>query len=38
LHLSYGLGFLIGLLKFINRWGDKQVQTPVLVREDARTS
>lgn len=23
LHLSYGLGFFIGLLKFWNRWGDK---------------
>ncbi|MBI5308205.1 MAG: glycosyltransferase family 2 protein [Planctomycetes bacterium] len=28
LHLSYGLGFLIGLLKFWNRWGDKIGQTP----------
>jgi len=23
LHISYGLGFLIGLLRFANRWGDK---------------
>ena len=23
LHLSYGLGFLVGLVKFWNRWGDK---------------
>ena len=23
LHLSYGLGFLGGLVKFRNRWGDK---------------
>lgn len=23
LHLSYGLGFLIGLVKFANRWGEK---------------
>lgn len=23
LHLSYGLGFLVGLLKFWNRWGDR---------------
>ncbi len=30
LHISYGLGFLMGLLKFINRWGDKQGHTPVL--------
>jgi glycosyltransferase involved in cell wall biosynthesis len=28
LHLSYGLGFLIGLLKFWNRWMDKIGQTP----------
>jgi succinoglycan biosynthesis protein ExoA len=28
LHLSYGLGFLVGLLKFANRWGDKQGRTP----------
>jgi succinoglycan biosynthesis protein ExoA len=27
LHLSYGLGFLIGLLKFGRRWGDRE--TPV---------
>lgn len=26
LHLSYGLGFLIGLIKFANRWGDKGFQ------------
>ncbi len=23
LHFSYGLGFLVGLVKFANRWGDK---------------
>lgn len=23
LHLSYGLGFLVGLIKFWNRWGDR---------------
>jgi succinoglycan biosynthesis protein ExoA len=28
LHLSYGLGFLIGLFKFWNRWGDKQGKVP----------
>lgn len=28
LHLSYGLGFLIGLLKFRNRWNDKIGKTP----------
>ena len=30
LHLSYGLGFLLGLLKFWNRWGDKVGKTPRL--------
>ncbi|MCK7500505.1 MAG: class I SAM-dependent methyltransferase [Comamonadaceae bacterium] len=28
LHLSYGLGFLSGLVKFANRWGDKTGKTP----------
>ena len=28
LHLSYGLGFLVGLVKFWNRWGDKAGRTP----------
>ena len=28
LHLSYGLGFLIGLFKFANRWGDKVGKVP----------
>jgi succinoglycan biosynthesis protein ExoA len=28
LHLSYGLGFLTGLVKFWNRWGDKRGKTP----------
>jgi hypothetical protein len=28
LHISYGAGFLLGLVKFWNRWGDKQGQTP----------
>jgi hypothetical protein len=28
LHLSYGSGFLVGLLKFWNRWGDKVGKTP----------
>ena len=31
LHLSYGLGFLAGLVKFSNRWGDKIGKTPVWV-------
>lgn len=28
LHVSYGLGFLIGLVKFANRWGDKLGKVP----------
>jgi len=28
LHISYGLGFLIGLFKFWNRWGDKSGKVP----------
>jgi hypothetical protein len=28
LHLSYGLGFLAGLVRFWNRWGDKQGKVP----------
>jgi hypothetical protein len=28
LHLSYGLGFLAGLFRFWNRWGDRTGQTP----------
>jgi dTDP-4-amino-4,6-dideoxygalactose transaminase/glycosyltransferase involved in cell wall biosynthesis len=33
LHLSYGFGFLVGLLRFWNRWGDKVGKVP---RFDAR--
>jgi len=29
LHISYGLGFLLGLFKFWNRWGDKKGKVPV---------
>ena len=29
LHLSYGLGFLVGFVKFWNRWGDKTGRVPV---------
>lgn len=29
LHLSYGLGFLNGLIKFWNRWGDRIGKVPV---------
>jgi GT2 family glycosyltransferase len=28
LHLSYGLGFLVGLVKFAGRWGDKTGKVP----------
>lgn len=35
LHISYGLGFFIGLLRFWNRWGDKQGRTPQLGSADA---
>ncbi len=28
LHLSYGAGFLFGLIRFITRWGDKVGKTP----------
>jgi succinoglycan biosynthesis protein ExoA len=33
LHLSYGLGFLVGLVKFLNRWGDKTGKVPVWSNE-----
>ena len=35
LHIGYGLGFLAGLFKFANRWGDKHGQTPTLAGHDA---
>jgi len=35
LHLSYGMGFLVGLVKFINRWGDKKGKVPDLRSERA---
>jgi len=28
IHISYGLGFLAGLFKFWNRWGDKVGRVP----------
>ena len=28
MHVGYGLGFLIGLIKFLNRWGDNSGDTP----------
>lgn len=33
LHISYGSGFLVGLFKFWNRWGDKIGETPILTSE-----
>ena len=30
IHLSYGTGFLTGLFKFFNRWGDKTGKVPIL--------
>lgn len=33
LHISYGLGFLLGLLKFWNRWGDKFGKVPTWTHE-----
>ncbi|MCJ7695775.1 MAG: glycosyltransferase family 2 protein [Anaerolineaceae bacterium] len=30
IHISYGLGFLLGLMKFWNRWGDKIGKNSVL--------
>lgn len=35
LHLSYGLGFLAGILKFWNRWGDRIGKTPTWSNETA---
>jgi len=35
LHLSYGLGFWAGLLKFAFRWGDKTGKAPVWSNETA---
>lgn len=30
LHFGYGSGFLVGLLRFWNRWGDRRTGTPAL--------
>lgn len=32
LHLSYGIGFLVGLVKFANRWNDKIGKAPSIPR------
>ena len=34
LHLSYGLGFLVGLVKFSNRWGDKKGIVPEFIPQN----
>jgi glycosyltransferase involved in cell wall biosynthesis len=36
LHISYGYGFLVGLIRFWNRWRDKTGHTPQL-KAEART-
>jgi succinoglycan biosynthesis protein ExoA len=36
LHLSYGLGFLAGLVKFWNRWGDRVGKVPRFEAQPAR--
>lgn len=33
LHLSYGFGFLVGLMKFWNRWGDRKGKMPAFSSE-----
>jgi succinoglycan biosynthesis protein ExoA len=37
LHLSYGLGFLVGLFHFANRWGDKRGKVVTWEEVKART-
>jgi glycosyltransferase involved in cell wall biosynthesis len=32
LHLSYGTGFLVGLIRFWNRWGDKQTKSDSAIK------
>jgi len=32
IHVSYGLGFLLGLFKFVNRWNDKTGKVPLWQR------
>jgi glycosyltransferase involved in cell wall biosynthesis len=34
IHLGYGIGFLAGLFKFANRWGDKKGKVPNMVSAD----
>jgi succinoglycan biosynthesis protein ExoA len=35
LHFSYGVGFLVGLIKFSNYWGKKQPKITVITSKDA---
>ena len=35
LHISYGSGFFVGLVKFANRWGDKKGKVPEFHQSDA---
>ena len=36
IHISYGLGFLCGLVKFWNRWDDKVGKVPVLAKSSVK--
>ena len=36
LHLSYGLGFLAGLVRFWNRWSDKEGKVPKFEGVDSK--
>jgi succinoglycan biosynthesis protein ExoA len=36
LHVSYGLGFLVGLARFANRWLDKEGRVPPLHRAETK--
>ena len=38
LHFGYGLGFLMGLVRFANRWGDKHGKVPDFRNGDGRTA
>jgi succinoglycan biosynthesis protein ExoA len=38
LHISFGLGFLVGLVKFAKRWGDKQGKVPAFENKDVQAT
>ncbi len=38
LHLAYGLGFLVGLVRFANRWGDRQGKVPSFLNEQLESA